>query len=150
MEVIYTRDYKGKEAESIDTVADGFAQNFLIPRGIAIVATEANIEALKVKKDNETKEYRAAMIERTTNKKILEEKTISIVRKGSTSSGQMIGAVTHANIAEAIENVVGIPANKKKLHAETIKKFGLYNIDYDLGEGIVAVVKLHVAQEGVS
>ena len=109
MKVILTQDVKGsgKKGELINA-ADGYARNFLLPKGLAIEANNQAIGELKAKeasKQHKIQVEREAAMEAA---KKLEGKTVKITAKAG-AGGKLFGAVTNKEIAEAIEKQASAP-----------------------------------------
>jgi len=148
MKVILTEDLRGsgKRGEIIE-VKEGFGRNFLIPKGLALPATEGNIK----KAENIIKE-RIAKRERdfkaAADIKIkLEEITINIKKKAGVD-GKLFGSITNKDVAEAIKTNLGFEIDKKDVKIkETIKVTGLHEVEIHLEQGITADVKVEVEKE---
>jgi large subunit ribosomal protein L9 len=148
MEVILREhvDNLGRRGEVVK-VADGYARNYLLPRKLALLATEGNkkqIEREKVKfdaREAEEQKVAQAMAER------LAIVDVEIVRKvGETDA--LYGSVTSSDIAEALAKK-GIELDRRKLVLqEPIKKLGEFSIPVKLHRDVAAQVKVRVIAEG--
>jgi large subunit ribosomal protein L9 len=148
MEVILREhvDNLGRRGEIVK-VADGYARNYLLPRKLALLATEGNrkqIERERAKFDaKESDEQRAAeaIAERMANVEVV------IARKvGETEA--MYGSVTTADIAEALA-AKGFELDRRKLQlADPLKKLGQFDIPVKLHRDVTASVKVKVVAEG--
>jgi len=148
MEVILKEhvDNLGRRGEIVK-VADGYARNYLLPRKLALLATEGNkkqIEREKVKfdlKEAEEKGVADAIAQRMANV------DIEIARKvGETEV--LYGSVTTADIAEAL-GARGFEIDRRKLQLqEPIKKLGEYDIPVKLHRDVVTHIKVRVVAEG--
>ena len=148
MEVILREhvDNLGRRGEIVK-VADGYARNYLLPRKLALLATEGNkkqIERERVKfdaKELEEKKVADAVADR------LKAVEISIARKvGETEA--LYGSVTTADIAEALHaKGFDIDRRKVQLH-EPIKKLGEFEIPVRLHREVTVNVKVRVVPEG--
>ena len=144
MEIILREhiDNLGRRGEVVK-VADGYARNFLLPRKLALLATEGNkqqIERERAKfdaKELEDKKSAEAVAERMANVQI------EIARKvGETEA--LYGSVTTADIAAALE-AKGFDIDRRKLQlAEPIKRIGEFDIPVKLHREVTATVKLKV------
>lgn len=148
MQVILLMDNKklGKAGE-IKKVADGYAQNFLIPNGIAIPATEANLKQLKEKKNTEDVKTRRERDKAINLKSDLERQLLEIhAKKGE--SDKLYGAITNKNISEEIEKKLNIHIDRKKIiMKEPIKNTGKHKIRIKLFEDIEAELKIEITGE---
>ena len=145
MKVILKQDIKnvGKKDQIINA-ADGYARNFLFPKGLAVLADSANLNDLKAKNN-----AKAAQKERDleNSKKLAEElkdKTITISVKAG-SNGKLFGGVTSKEISEALKKQLNVDVDKKKvLLNDVIKQEGVFTVDLKLQEGVVAQIKVTV------
>ena len=150
MEVILREhvDHLGRRGEVVK-VADGYARNYLLPRKLALLATDGNrkqIEREREKfdaKDAEEKKVAEALGERMGGVQIV------ITRKvGETEA--LYGSVTSADVAEALA-AKGFDIDRRKVQlAEPIKKLGDFEVPVKLQRDVVASVKVKVAAEGAS
>jgi large subunit ribosomal protein L9 len=148
MEVILREhvEHLGSRGEVVK-VADGYARNYLLPRKLALVASEGNkqqIERERAKfeaKEADERRVAEAMAERMSSQEIV------LTRKvGETE--QLYGSVTTADIADALA-AKGFEVDRRKLQlAEPIKKLGGYQIGIKLHRDVTATVKVTVAAEG--
>lgn len=133
MEVILTQDVKtlGKKGQKV-TVSDGYARNFLMPRGLA---KQASVQALNELKNREAAEkFRKAEELRIAKEgaAVLEGKTVMIKARGNAESGKLFGAVTAKEIAEALKTQYEVDVDKRRIKAEDIKQFGTYEVEIKL------------------
>lgn len=145
MKVILKQDIKGVgKKDQIINAADGYARNFLFPRGLAVPADTGNLNNLAAKNKAE-----AAKKERNleNSKKLAEElksKVLTIQVKAG-SNGKLFGGVTSKEISEALKNQLNVDIDKKKVVLnEVIKQEGVFTVDLKLQEGVNAKVKVHV------
>ena len=144
MKVILKQDIKnvGKKNEIINA-ADGYARNFLFPKGLAVPADNSNMNELKLKQKAEANQ-KAKDLE--NSKKLAEElktKTIEIAVKAG-NNGKLFGGVTSKEISSALKEQLKIDIDKKKILTDTIKQEGIYKVNLKLLEGVTAVVNVHV------
>src|SRR5580765_7635206 len=150
MEVILREhvDNVGRRGEVVK-VADGYARNYLLPRKLALLATDGNkkqIERERAKFDAleaEEQKVAEAVAGRLTGVEI------EIARKvGETEA--LYGSVTSADIAEALA-AKGFDLDRRKLQlAEPIKKLGEYDIPVKLHRDVITHVKVRVVAEGAA
>ncbi|MDD2401936.1 MAG: 50S ribosomal protein L9 [Clostridia bacterium] len=145
MKVILTKDIKGtgKKGDIINA-AEGFARNHLIPKGLALMATEGNLRDLNNKKEiqdkRKEKEYKSAQ----DLKKRLGKVSISIpVKIGE--GGRLFGSITNKDVSEMLESKEGISIDKRKIELESsIKNLGTYSVSIKLHPEVSATIQLHV------
>jgi large subunit ribosomal protein L9 len=148
MEVILREhvDNLGRRGDIVK-VADGYARNYLLPRKLALLATDGNkkvIERERVKfdtKEAEEKKVAEAISERINNAEI------EIARKvGETEA--LYGSVTTADIADAL-HAKGLDVDRRKIGLqEPIKKLGEYDVPIKLHREVATHVKVRVIAEG--
>ena len=148
MEVILREhvDNLGRRGEVVK-VADGYARNYLLPRKLALLATDGNkkqIERERAKfdaKEAEEQKVAEAIADRLANVEIV------IARKvGETEA--LYGSVTTADIAEALA-AKGFEIDRRKLQLpEPIKKLGEYDVPVKLHRDVTVAVKVKVVAEG--
>ena len=136
MKVVLKQDVKGtgKKGELVE-VADGYARNFLLKRGLAIPADAGATNELK--KREAAKEQKAA----------IDGKTVKLTAKAG-ANGKLFGSVTAKEIAEGIEKQLGVTLEKRKIVLkDDIKAFGSYTIEVKIYNGVSANVFVVVGEE---
>lgn len=147
MKVILKQDVKniGKKDE-IHEVSDGYARNFLFPRGLAAPADAAAVNMARTK--SEAKEHHAAealaAAQALADK--VKDKTVILKAKGG-ASGRLFGKITAKDVAEALSKAVGTELDKRKVELERdIKDFGTYSATVKLHPGVSAAFKVKVEE----
>jgi len=148
MEIILKQDIDnlGYENEIVNVKA-GYARNYLIPKGKAILATETNKKVLaEVQKQKAFKEAKLRS-EAETTAKLLNKIELKIGAKAGTS-GKIFGSVNAIQIAEALKEK-GHEVDRKKIDVDgdSIKELGTYKATVKLYKDIVAEVKFEVVAE---
>lgn len=145
MKVILKQDVKGlgREGDTVK-VADGYARNYLIPRGLAIEASERNLRILQAEKvAMERKADRELALARRLAQE-LASGGITIRRK-SGEGGRLFGSVTARDIADAIREVLGVEIDRRKIELpDPIKAVGSYTIPIRLHAQVTARVVVDV------
>jgi len=147
MEIILRQDYEGLgNAGEIVKVKDGYARNFLIPRGVAYIANEAN------KKRHEA-DLKQLGMQQARDKKAAEELSEKLKNVSCTITVQvgeedkLFGSVTSLNIAESLD-AQGFNIDKRKiLLEEPIKSLGIYSVPVKLHTEVEGTVKVWVVKE---
>lgn len=148
MKVILKQDVKnlGKSGE-IKEVSDGYARNFLIPKGLADEATSKKLKETQEKTTREEKRKSREKTDAETIKQQLDGKTIKIKAKAG-SGDKLFGAVTNREIAELLQKEFSLVLDKKKIEMdEAIKHLGQYKIKIKIYPSIQAEVKVIVEAE---
>lgn len=148
MKILLTEDVKklGKKGEMVE-VSDGYAKNFIIPKGLGIEATKAIQNEWKIKKGSEEnrkekeKEAAKALAKELTGK-------IVTVRTKSGEGGRLFGSITTKEVAELICQQLGLEVDKKKLSLDTaVKAIGQYTVTIKLHAEASAEIILKVENE---
>lgn len=147
MKVIFQKDVKGQGKKGeIKEVSDGYARNFLIPRGLAVEATEANLSILRAKERSEEKKERERLEEAKAIAKKLESLELVIKAKAG-EGGRLFGAVTSKQIAEALK-AKNIEIDKRKIDLEEpIRALGFAHVPVKLHPEVTATVKVLITEE---
>ena len=140
MKVILKQDVKsiGKKDE-IHEVSDGYARNYLFPRGLAAEANAAAVNEVRTKaaaKENHAAEELAAAKELAAK---IKGQTVVIQAKAG-SGGRLFGSVTAKDVAAALSRKLGVTVDKRKisLGVKEIKAFGSYTAEVRLHTGVSA------------
>lgn len=147
MKVILAADVKnlGKKGDTVE-VAEGYARNFLIPRGLV---TEASAGALRnlqeQKKAQQAREDRVTKEAQGLADKLKETTVTLRARVGE--GGKLFGSITAKDVADAAAQAVGKPVDKKLIELkEPIRSLGMHTVVLNLGHQIKAEVKVHVIE----
>ena len=148
MKIILKQDIrgKGKKGQMIEA-AEGYARNYLIPRGLAVEATADAVNTMnlqakaKAKADAEAKAEALAIAEK------LKSCQVKIAAKGG-EGGKLFGAITGKEISAALSDQYGLTVDGKKLVLEQpIKSFGSYEVKAKLGYEVSGTVYVLVIEE---
>ncbi len=138
-------DKLGKKYE-IKEVADGYARNFLIPKGLAKLATPKNIKMAKIKKEEELKkaEEQLKNIQKIVAK--IEGQEITIPLKTG-EKGQLFESVTSQMISKKLAQM-GFDIKKSQIEiSKPIKEIGEYPVKINFEHGLEAEIKVIVTEE---
>ena len=135
------------DKHEVVTVKDGFGRNYLIPRGLAMVANKANMARLDgLKKQNAKKESAKISIYQGYAAKVAGA-TLKIVAKAG-ESGRLFGSVSAQHLADAIK-ALGVEVEKRMLTMpEEVKEIGAYTATLTYHPEVVTEVKFNVVAEG--
>ena len=148
MKVIFNQDVKdhGKKGE-LKNVSDGYARNYLIPRGLAVEATKDNLNAMKLQEKAKAKQIAQEKAQAIENAKQLEGIVVKISAK-SGGQGRLFGSITSKEISEALAEQHKITVEKNKIvQTDPIKTFGTFEIKAKLGHEISGTINLLVVEE---
>jgi large subunit ribosomal protein L9 len=147
MEIILLKDID-KVGEQYQTVKvkDGYGRNYLIPKGLAVVANDSNrrkyasiIRALDKRESARLGEYKVIADK-------IEGKTVKIVAKAG-SSGKLFGSVDSAQITEALRAQLGVEVDRKKVVCEPMKELGTHIAAVVLHKEVTAQLNVEVVAE---
>ena len=148
MKVILTKEVKGKGGEGdVIEVARGFANNYLLPQGYAILATAGNLKQLEAKKKNIAKREEKRVAEAAALKATLESAPVFVAAQVG-DEGRLFGSVTSVMIAEAASAKFGVELDKRDIEMkEAIKTAGEHEVTVSLYREAKATIKVLVAAE---
>lgn len=147
MKVVLQADVKGsgKKGQLVE-VADGYARNFLLKKGLAIPADAGAMNELRNREASAA--YRLAEEKKAAEaqKAAIDGKTIKLIAKAG-ANGKLFGSVTAKEIAEGLEKQYGAAIEKRKVALkEEIKAFGTYSVEVKIYNGISAVITVVVGE----
>ena len=146
MKVILKEDVKGQGKKGqLVNVSDGYARNFLLPRGLAM---EADAQAMNdLKNKEEAARHHAAMEKQNAEEaaKALKGKTVKLTAKAG-SAGRLFGSVTTKEVAEGLKAQFQVEVDKRKISMADVKAFGSYEAEVKLYPGISAKITVRVGE----
>lgn len=146
MKVILKQDVKslGKKGDLV-TASDGYARNFLFPKGLAV---EANSTAMNefnnkesAKKFHKAEEIKAAQADAAK----LDGKTFKLKAKAG-ANGKLFGSVTSKDVSKKIKDDLGIDVDKRKIVMTDVKAFGTVQAEIKIYQGITAKIFVQVSE----
>lgn len=148
MKVIFQQDVRGQGKKGeMKEVSEGYARNFLIPKGLAVEANKDNMNTLALKEKAKRAQEARERAEATENAARLKDVMVTIRAKAG-ANGRLFGSVTSQEIVDALKEQHGIVIEKNKLvQADPIKNFGSYSVKCKFGYGIDGTVNLQVIEK---
>ncbi len=149
MEVILKQDVSNLGyANELVTVKPGFARNYLIPQGIAILATETNKKILAENKKQQTHKAEKIQTQASDLAKQLEKLVVKIGAKAA-ENGKIFGSVNAIQIAQALKEQHNFDIDRKKIHVdhEHIKELGSYKAKINLHKDVAVEIGFEVFAE---
>ncbi|HEX3026978.1 MAG TPA: 50S ribosomal protein L9 [Clostridia bacterium] len=148
MKVILKADLKGTgKAGELINVSDGYAKNYLLPRGMAIQADSKAINELRGKE--ESQKHRQEMEKEAAEKMAdkLKDAVVKVFAKAG-QNGKLFGAVTSKEIAQAVKQQFDFNIDKRKIVLDgDIKAFGTYTTEIKLFSGITTSIRVVVGEK---
>ena len=145
MKVILQKDVKGlgKSGDVVNT-SDGYARNYLLPKGFAIEASSGNLNTIQQQKQAEAKRKAEEQGEAEKLKERLEKVTLHMKAK-SGEAGRLFGSITNKEIAEFLEKQHGISLDKRKIQmTEPIRELGETIVEVKIYPGVTGNLKIKV------
>lgn len=148
MKVILQKDVKdhGKKGQLVE-VSDGYARNYLLPRGLAVAATSDTINTIKQQEKQRQRLLEAERARALEVKEKLEGILVKIPASAG-GSGKLFGSVTSKEIAEELKKQHGVEIDPKRIVlSEPIKSFGAYEVKARLGSEISGTVNVLITEK---
>jgi ribosomal protein L9 len=147
MKVIFLQDVKGQGKKGeVKDVSEGYARNFLFPRGLAKEASQGNLKTLEVQKQSEARRKQQEKEEAEALGKRLDAMTVVIKAKAG-DGGRLFGAITSKQVAEALAKE-GIDVDKRKIELdEPIRTLGVTKVPVKLHPQVRATLSVQVTEE---
>jgi large subunit ribosomal protein L9 len=145
MKIILLNDVKSLGTiGTVLEVADGYARNYLLPRGLAAEASSGALALLEQQRRAKSRRDAEALANAEQLAKQLEAAHVTVPAR-SGGNGKLFGAVTNANVAEAISRELGVEVDRHKIEVpDNIKSLGSYPVEIRLGKNIVAKTTVKV------
>jgi large subunit ribosomal protein L9 len=145
MKVFLKKDVPGVgKALEVVTVADGYARNYLLPRGLAVQATEGRVNAAQQHAESEARRDQRARAQAQDLVASLAEKDI-VFRVKAGETGRLYGSITSADIAEKLSAMLGAEFDKRWVAlGRPIRDVGTCEVDLKLVGGVRGRIKVTV------
>ena len=134
----------GKEGTVVN-VADGYARNYLFPRGLAILAEKNQLKALERRQAKVAEKTADLKASAETLKEQLDGKVVRVEGKVGKDSGKLFGAITSQDVVDLIKSQLNQTIDKKQIALiEPIKRLGVHDVELDLHPQVDAHIKVEV------
>lgn len=145
MKVVLLGEIKGKGGEGdVVDVAQGYAENYLFPKKLAVAATKGNLKQLVERRSNIEKREAVRIADANTLKETLEGKSVVVDAKVG-DEGVLFGSVTSAMIADAVKAQLGVELDRKRIElGKPIKMAGSHEVAVSLYREIRATLTVLV------
>lgn len=147
MKVLLVQDVPGLgKSGDVKEVAMGYARNYLLPRGLAVPATEGTVRSAQTQKQAKAEQAArraqrmAALAER------IGQMTLTFRAKAG-PTGRLYGSVTPAEIAEALQRELGLPFDRRNILTDPLRHLGEHQVPIRLGAAQVVQVRVRVEPE---
>jgi large subunit ribosomal protein L9 len=148
MEVLLLKDLSqlGRAGE-VKRVAEGYARNYLIPRGLAVMATPGAIKQAEKQREAAARRQVKELSQAQALAQALDGLTVTFQARAG-ESDRLYGSITSANIAEALEEQVGQEVDRRKIDLEEpLKQLGIHAVTIRLAPQAEAKVTVVVERE---
>jgi large subunit ribosomal protein L9 len=147
MKVIFLKDVKGQGKKGeIKDLSEGYIRNFLLPKGLAAIASEGNVKQLEHQKQSENKRKEKEKADAQELAAKLNEMTV-IIKSKAGEGGRLFGSITSKQIAEELEKK-GIHLDKRKIEmADAIRSIGTMTVKVKLYPDVTAQLRVQVTEE---
>mgnify|MGYP001078562075 CR=1 FL=1 len=148
MKVILKQDVKGLgKKETLIEASDGYARNYLIPRGLAVEATASNVNVMNTKKEAEKQKNERELAKAKELAGKIKETTVVIKTKAG-ENGKLFGSITSKDISDKLKNDFGLDIDKKKINlVDAIKSLGVTEAEIKLYPGVSSKLTVKIQQE---
>ncbi len=134
----------GKRGDVVD-VAPGYARNYLVPQGFAVVVTEGILRQVEQRRAKEAERLQAILDEAKSRKTALQTINNFVVRKQLGEDEAIFGTVTTQDVVDVIKESGGIEIERQDVTLPEIKKIGKYTVEIKLHAEVTAEIILEVA-----
>ncbi len=138
--------YKHGVAGEVINVADGFARNFLIPRGLAVQATPGELK--RAQKLREQAAARRAALDKQLNElaRLIDGVELVFGRRAAVT-GKLFGSVTTQEIAAALMEKTGVDINRRRISQQPLREVGTHDVPVRLGNEMSPTLKVTIVPE---
>lgn len=150
MKVILLKEVRGRGGEGdVIEVSRGFANNYLLTQGYAVLATPGNLKQLEQRKKNIAKREEVRVAEATALVEKLDGAKVTVVAQVG-EEGQLFGSVTASMIADAVQQELGIEVDRRRIElGKPIKQVGEYPVAISIYRTMKATITVIVDGEQV-
>lgn len=147
MKVIFLKDVKGTAKKGdMKEVSDGYARNFLFPKGIAKEATDGNVKVLEIQKKAENAKKQKEEDDARELGKKMEEMVITIFAKAG-DGGRLFGSITSKDIADKLKKDFSIEVDKRKIQLDDpIRSLGAMYVPLKLHTNVTTKLRVEVKE----
>ena len=148
MKVLLLKDvYKLGRAGDVKRVADGYGRNYLLPQGLAVLATSGALKQAEQIRQSASTTRAVLNKELGGVAEILSKLTLTFPAKAG-ETGKLYGSITSQMIAEAIKEKVGVEVDRRQMDSEPIRTLGEHKVNIRLTVDLIPVITVIVHREG--
>jgi len=132
MRVVLKQEVRGLgRPGDVKEVADGYAQNFLLPRGLAIIASTSELKRVAQQRDSAAHKVERAHADAEALAKKLDAVTLVFKLKAG-EQGKAFGSITTKDVSDALAKEAGIAVDRMKIHADPLRTLGVHRVEIRL------------------
>lgn len=147
MKVILLKDVPNVgHKEQVVEVSDGYAQNFLIAKRLAVLATSSSLNNLKNEQEKRVQALKEKVKDLVELKKLIDSNEFIVITNAD-GFGNVAGKVSQSQVQDAIEKTLKIKIDKKTIEKKEISAFGKTTVKVELFQGVVATARIDVRRK---
>lgn len=137
---------KGKRGE-IREVADGYARNFLLPRGLALLATPGTLHSIQTRRQQTVESHAQKHEELLEMARIIDGKQVYLQARAGAQE-RLFGSITTTDIVQALSQLTGFAIDKRRIKLdEPLRKLGSYKVAIKLSQDIEAKITVIIEEK---
>ena len=150
MKVLLLKDvYKLGRAGDVKKVADGYGRNFLLPQGLASLATEGALRQVERIREAATKKRATVNQEMASVAELISNISVGFASKAG-ENGKMYGSITSQDLVDAIKAKTGVEIKRQQVELQPIRTLGEYKAQVRLTMDLIPEVRVFAYREGDS
>jgi large subunit ribosomal protein L9 len=148
MKVLLLKDvYKLGRAGDVKRVADGYGRNFLLPQGMALLATEGALKQSEKIRTEATKKRAVLNNEMSSVAEVIKDLALGFASKAG-ETGKLYGSITAQDVSDAIKAKTGVEIKRQQIDLQPIRNLGEHNVHIRLTMDLIPEIKVVVYREG--
>jgi large subunit ribosomal protein L9 len=148
MKVLLLKDvYKLGRAGEVKRVADGYGRNFLLPQGLAVLATPGALKQAEHIRTQANAQRAVINKEMSGIAEKLQGITLTFPARAS-ETGKLYGSITTQNIAEALSQKTGVEISRRQIEGQPLRKLGEHTVEVRLTVDLIPTINVIVHREG--
>src|SRR5512138_1907368 len=148
MKVLLIKDvYKLGRAGDVKKVADGYGRNFLLPQGMALLATEGALKQSEKIRTEATKKRAALNNEMSSVAEVIKDMKLAFASKAG-ETGKLYGSITAQDVSDAIKAKTGVEVKRQQIDLQPIRNLGEHKVHIRLTMDLIPEITVVVYREG--
>jgi len=144
MRVVLKQEVRGLgRPGDVKEVADGYAQNFLLPRGLAILASTSELKRVAQQRDSAVHKVERAHADAQALAMKLDAVTL-VFKLKSGDQGKTFGSITTKDVSDALTKETGITVDRMKIHADPLRALGVHRVEVRLLTDVRAYITVAI------